>query len=241
MRVGRAAAMRVGRAAAAALLLAASPASPQDVAPGCFNSAGDANCATLVSAVGGELSHCTQTLKAGLRVEDVCARSCGRCGVLPEEGAEAACFASEFQPGQPYFANCCGVPLNFAGGTPLGCSTGDCTVCWGGDPVAAGLFETCCLDQDPCRSKDCGHGTCVSSGFSSTCHCEPGWVGADGLEGRTTGALAPFCDTWHGFHTDPFRRIDTADGNLYTRSDFLSNYGGSNEWDSAAGLEGVCW
>eukprot|EP01043_Picozoa_sp_COSAG02_P009477 COSAG02_NODE_322_length_24779_cov_14.118233_1_plen_814_part_10 len=214
-------------------------------AQACANAAGDDNCASYVSTVDGQLSHCESVLKTGLRVEDVCAQSCGRCGTLPEADSEPACFSSSYQAGTPFFANCCQVALNFpeASGAGLACASGDCTVCWGSDPVVPGRFETCCLDQDPCRNVDCGHGTCVSNGDSSVCHCAPGWVGQDGKEGRAIGAVAPYCNTWHGFHAQPVvYRLDGSDGNLYTRADFLAAYNsGSDEWDSAAGLEAVCW
>eukprot|EP01044_Picomonas_judraskeda_P016854 COSAG03_NODE_3065_length_2252_cov_1.942406_1_plen_640_part_01 len=238
---GLAVSMRQARWLCAVLLLRAEGASAQ-----CTNSAGDDNCASYVSAVSGTLSHCETALKTGLRVEDVCAQRCGRCGTLLEANAEAACFPSEYTPRQPFFSNCCQTVLNFpeasSGANEMDCTTADCGVCWG-NPVVPGVFETCCIDQDPCRHVDCGQGTCFSSGSLSTCHCEPGWIGADGKEGRETGAVAPYCNTWNGFHTAPaVRRVDAADGNLYTRDQFLLAYSqGSNEWDSAAGLEGVCW
>ena len=114
-------------AAVAALLLHGAGAQE------CVDSAGDENCASYVSTVGGQLSHCESTLKDGLRVEDVCAQSCGRCGTLLEANGEPTCFASEFQAGLPFYSNCCQVVMNFpeVSGDQLVCSTGDCEVCWG--------------------------------------------------------------------------------------------------------------
>ena len=157
----------------------------------CENAAGDANCATYTGALGGSLVHCESELKPGLTVADVCAKA---CGTLLEADADGSCFSATYTAGQPFFANCCQVALNFPAGSPLACGTADCTTCWG-SPLAAGLWETCCLDKDPCRDEDCGHGKCVSSGYTDTCHCEPGWRGADGeVYVHTCSAVA--CDSW---------------------------------------------
>ena len=208
-------------------------------ASSCVNSAGDDLCQTYVAGpLGGQPSHCERVLTAdgaGLRVADVCQKACGRCGTLLEADAETSCFAGNREP----FGTCCATEANFISGTR--CTTSACTDCWGGEPT--GLFETCCLDQDPCRDVDCGaHGRCVATGYQAACHCDSGWVGADGLEGREPGASAPFCSRWNGFKTRPdVGRLDTADSTYYNRATFLGWYGGSEEWDSAAGLEQTCW
>eukprot|EP01045_Picozoa_sp_COSAG04_P018574 COSAG04_NODE_1727_length_5793_cov_2.686512_8_plen_540_part_00 len=196
-------------------------------AHGCINAAGDGICATYVG------SNCDTVLAGTLTVGDVCEKACGRCGTLLEAGSEAACWSTTT------FADCCTV----AAARPASdgsCTTAECADCWT-SPYPAGLFETCCLDQDPCRNMDCGHGTCVvDPAYTGTCHCDPGWKGADGKEGREAGAAAPFCNTWHGFQTSPeVKRWDS--GDYYTRSEFLGVYPGSAEWDAAAGLEGTCW
>ena len=83
-------------------------------------------------------------------------------------------------PAPWHFTDCC----NTAAAKPAddGTCTGDCHTCWGG--AWQGLYETCCLDQDPCRSVDCGHGSCVASGYNAYCYCQPGWVGADGKDAQ---------------------------------------------------------
>ena len=32
---------------------------------------------------------------------------------------------------------------------------------------------------DPCSSRNCNHGRCVSSGSAATCNCDFGWTGTD--------------------------------------------------------------
>ena len=194
----------------------------------CINAAGDDACATYVGG------NCHAVLAGTLTVGDVCEKACGRCGTLLEAGSEATCW------GTTTFADCCTV----AAARPASdgsCTTAECAACWG-SPYPAGLFETCCLDQDPCRDMNCGNGRCVASGWEAACHCDPGWKGADGKEGREAGAVAPFCNTWDGFKTDTaVARLDSSDDNYYTRDQFLAAYNGETEWDAAAGLEQTCW
>lgn len=114
------------------LLLAAAAAAlaPPRAAAQCVNTAGDANCATYTGGAlvsGGTLSHCEHGLKTGLVVADVCAKACGRCGTLLEADGDASCFTSTYTVGQPFFANCCQVALNLPAGSPLACTTADCT------------------------------------------------------------------------------------------------------------------